>query len=661
MIEPFRYTLFMFIRTAKTKNPKTGKVYVSHQLVETVQTEKGPRNRVLLYLGRLDLPKDVLKVLAQALEDRLNHRTSLFPLAPEIEAIVTDALAKNQPEARKGGRSRKSGPRPTGAPVVSCDSLETGKVRSLGPEMVAHQAWQRLDVDSVLLAAGFSPKERALAEAVVVGRLIAPGSELSTHRWLSARSALPEILGHGLETVGKDAVYVVADRLWAVKDRLETALAKVTRDHFPSDSLVFLYDLTNTYLEGMAQGNELARRGQSKEKRSDCPLVSLSLIVDDRGFPFQSHVDAGNVSEPETLPAVLDRIGTRLSELGKSALFPLSRPTIILDRGIATKANLALLRKRGFPYCVIERRSAEKDFPDLFKTARETFEWFAPDPGRPESGVYLHKLPPQDGTVSLLVLSESRRAKEEAIDRRREERFLEELAALRRRLETAKRSVSFEVLARRVGRIEERYPSIARHYAVTLHSRPAPEASGKSRAPKPGKTSALLADRIAWEKKPSREVRTETTGAYVIETTHTDLPASGIWSLYTTLTRVEAAFRSLKTDLGLRPVFHHTADRTRAHLFVSVLAYHLLADIECRLREANDTRSWSTIRSLLETHVRLTVSGTDPHTGRIHETRLSSKPEKEQKALYDRLTVKDPTRRKITTLPPEASLENPVA
>ncbi|MCL4460670.1 MAG: hypothetical protein M1297_03010, partial [Nitrospirae bacterium] len=107
--------------------------------------------------------------------------------------------------------------------------------------------------------------------------------------------------------------------------------------------------------------------------------------------------------------------------------------------------------------------------------------------------------------------------------------------------------------------------------------------------------------------------------------------------------------------------FHHTADRTRAHLFVSVLAYHLLADIECRLREANDTRSWSTIRSLLDTHVRLTVSGTDPHTGRIHETRLSSKPEKEQKALYDRLTVKDPTRRKITALPPEASLQNPVA
>jgi len=651
----------MFIRIAKTKNPKTGKVYVSHQLVETVQTEKGPRNRVLLYLGRLDLPKDVLKVLAQALEDRLNRRTSLFPLAPEIEAIVTDALAKNQPEARKGGHSRKSGPRPTGAPVVSCDSLETSHVRSLGPEMVAHQAWQRLDVDSVLIAAGFSPRERALAEAVVVGRLIAPGSELSTHRWLSSRSVLPEILGHGLEAVGKDAVYVVADRLWAVKDRLETALARVTRDHFPSDSLVFLYDLTNTYLEGMAQGNKLAQRGKSKEKRSDCPLVSLSLIVDDRGFPFQSHVDAGNVSEPETLPAVLDRIETRLSELAKSALFPPSRPTIVMDRGIATKANLALLRKRGFPYCVIERRSAEKDFRDLFKTARETFEWFAPDPGRPETGVYLHKLPPKDGTVSLLVLSESRRSKEEAIDRRREERFLEELATLRRRLETAKRSISFDVLARRVGRIEERYPAIARHYAVTLHSRPAPEASGKSRAPKPGKMAALLADRISWEKKPSREVRTETTGAYVIDTTHTDLPASGIWSLYITLTKVEAAFRSLKTDLGLRPVFHHTADRTRAHLFVSVLAYHLLADIEGRLREANDTRSWSTIRSLLETHVRITVSGTDPHTGRIHETRLSSKPEKEQKALYDRLKVKDPTRRKITTLTPEAPSENPVA
>ncbi|EQD32607.1 transposase, IS4 family protein, partial [mine drainage metagenome] len=176
----------MFIRESKTKNPKTGKVYLSHQLVETVQTEKGPRNRVLLYLGRLSLPKSSFRLLAQALENRLMGQAGTLPVEPEIQVVVDEAFRTNQPEAlpRYG---RKRTPKPTGTAVVSCDSLETGEIRSLGPELAGHQAWERLSADTVLIASGFSPRERPWPRPWSSAVSSRPGSELHTHRWLTTR------------------------------------------------------------------------------------------------------------------------------------------------------------------------------------------------------------------------------------------------------------------------------------------------------------------------------------------------------------------------------------------------------------------------------------------------------------------------------------------
>jgi transposase len=651
----------MYIRESKTKNPKTGTVYISHQLVETIQTEKGPRNNVLLYLGRLTLPKSSFKVLAEALENRLNNRKTLFPPEPEIQAVVEEAIRSNKPENRPIS-GRKAAPKPTGTPVISPESVEASELRTLGPELVGHQAWERLGGDDILIASGFSPRERALAEAVVMARLVSPGSELHTHRWITGRSAIGDLLGQEIQTVGKDAVYEIGDRLWGIKDSLETALFLKAQENFPADRLVFLYDLTNTYLEGSAMGNTLAKRGHSKEKRTDCPLIGLSLVVDHRGFAIQSHVAPGNQSEPETLPAVLDR----LKALPSSPLFP-GKPTLIMDRGIATRENIALLRERNIPYCIVSRRAAEKNHARMFRQARETFTWFAPHPKTPEEGVFLHKCSPENGTVQLLVLSDAQKAKEESMDTLKETRFIEELAEIRSRIAQGGAAAQMERISRRLGRLEGRYPSIAKYYKVTVHPEPAPipepsgTPEGKVRRKKPKAPSPVLAARIEWEKKPGRETRKQTTGTYVIETTHIDLSETEIWSLYMTLTQVEEGFRSLKTDLGLRPVYHQTAERTRSHLFLSVLAYHLLSDIEYRMREKEDCRRWSSLRETLSTHMRLCITGQDPHTRIEHALRLSSQPEPEHQKIYALLGIKDPTTRirtkktpKEVTLPPSS-------
>ena len=653
----------MFIRACTTKNPKTEKVYVAHQLVETYQTEEGPRTRILLNLGRLDLDKSRIKELEALFEERMRPTPKpgdktqgtlpglAMEPAPELVAIVEAALRGETPEAKAAG---KKPARPTGRIALDPDSLETGETRTLGPELAGVDAWDRLGVAETLAMEGFTPKEQALACALVVGRLVAPGSERKTHVWLTNTTALPEILeAEEFLKVGKDALYGISDRLWEKKDALEQALARNAATLSPSEHTVLLYDLSNVYLEGAAMGNSLAKRGHSKEKRSDCPLISFSLIVDTQGRPVASRIARGNQSEPETLPEALDRIEAMLPR----TLFPGAiKPTLVMDRGIATKGNIALLRARGFPYCVVERRAVEKEYQELFESARNTFEWFAPHPDRPDDGVFLRKVAlPEENAARVLVLSTGRAAKEEAMDTLKETRMTECLSGLRNSIRKGS-AIRMETVGKRIGKIMARYPSVAKYYTITPvlsevvrekpEDAPKKKGAGKKVAPAP----SLQVTDLSWTLNVRREERKLLLGTYVVETSHVEMSSQKIWSLYTTLTRVEGAFRALKSDLGIRPVYHQTADRTRAHLFISILAYHLLSDIECRLSAQGETRSWNTIRTVLGTCTRGTITGSDPHTGTDYTIRLSDKPTAGQKTIFDLLGIKDFVRKIVSKI-----------
>ena len=611
----------MFIRTCKANNRKTGKDYIGHQLVETVQTEKGPRTKILFSLGRLDLEPRRIKELEALFRERIeggpSPKTGIPGLAldpdPELVALVEAALRGDLPPGKK---PKPPVPRPTGRAALDPNSLRTEEIRSMGPEILSLDAWEQLDVPSVLARAGFTPKEQALACALVVGRLVAPGSERATYLWMKEKTALGELLeATDRLNVGPDALYGISDRLLAKKETIEAALVATTRTLFPADSLVFLYDLSNVYLEGAAKGNDLAQRGHSKEKRSGCPLISFSLVVDSRGFPVASRIGPGNQSEPETLPVALDRLETL-------SVFPgAPKPTLVMDRGIATRENIALMKARGYHYCVVERRPVEKEYAALFEKARETFEWFAPHPDRSHEGVWLHKLlvpdeasapgpapPPGDPVARVLVLSAARKAKEDAMDALKETRFASALEGLRS-------SVRKGSCGRPV--VEENPPPQE------------PEAKkpgkGRKKTEAKGTTPPRIVD-LVWTLNAKREEGNLLTGTYVIETSHADRTSRDIWSLYTTLTEVEGVFRDLKSDLGLRPVFHQKADRCMAHLFVSILAYFFLSNIEHRLRAKGETRSWKTIRSLFGTLCRTTVAGRDPHTGFDYRIRMTSTP-----------------------------------
>jgi len=602
----------MFIRQYRTKNKKNGKVYIKHQLVESYRTEAGPRQRVIMNLGKLNLPRSDWRRLAFALEGKLSGQETLIE-EPEITAAV-DGIMRNYNfykirKKRKEARGKFL--------TIDLEKVATSTCRTLGPELAGNDAWERLTMDTLLKEAGLAKEARELARAVILGRLISPGSELHTLKWIRERSSLPEIINTELLNLKKDPVYSIGDILLYRKDVIEKLLRGKEQTIFPTESTLFLYDLTNTYFEGRAKGNAIAKRAKSKDRRNDCPLICLALLVDSRGYPVFSQIYDGNVSEPLTLADILDRLEADSQNTLLGVI-----PTIVVDKGIATKANIALLQKRGYPYMVIERRKTEADYIEEFKGAEETFEKIV----KKEATIYFKKVACKDN-ARLLVYSEAKKEKEEAMDSLKEKRFLEDT----QKLKTSILKGNVILLAKvqiRIGRLLQRYPTIAKYYDIDTKT----DSDNKK----------LL--NLIINKKSKRDDRRVLTGCYVIETTHKDMKPEDILKSYLTLTRIEAAFSSLKTDLGLRPVHHQKADRSKAHLFISVLAYHLLNTIELGLSSKGYNHKWSTIRDELSTHMRTTVIMSD-QDGCIHHIRVSSSPEPGHQKIYSLLDIKDPLKK----------------
>jgi transposase len=619
----------MYIRAVQVAGDKSGTAFTCHQLVECHRTEKGPRQRLVMNLGTLNLPRERWRELSGALEAGVTGQQVLFPPEPDIAALAKDLLEIKEVKPR-----RRPAPSPSEEDLDSDDlltikvgTLATSNSRSLGPELVGHAFYQRLRFPEMLAACGLDAYQRDLAEAVVVGRLVAPDSDLGTWHWLRSRTSLPELLPSDLEKAGKDAVYESADRLWQHRTRLEAGLRERESSLYPRGETVILYDLTNTHFEGRCLGNALAKRGHSKQKRSDCPLVTLALVVDSQGFPLFSQIYEGNQVEPLTLPDVLKRLQEDGGDLFKGL-----KPTLVMDRGIATKDNLALMRKEHYPFLVIQRRDEAKAFEPHFQQAPHGFQEI--QERKDGERVWLKRLAPvhlaaEDAElVRVLCYSEGRAEKERGMDRLKEQRLIVDLEKIRRAIE--KNNLRDCAKAnQRIGRLLQRYPSIAPRYQISLVT---DEAGTKPTG-------------ITWERTGQVRTRETLQGCYVISTTHQDLDAEQIWNLYMSLARVEAAFKTLKSDLGLRPVRHHGDDRTRAHLFVSVLAYHLLASIERTLRMNGDRRSWATILGQLSTHQRSTVHVRD-EKDEIHEVRLSGTPEPIHQEIYRLLAVKNPLARR---------------
>ena len=322
---PYYAHCIVFIRevrkSVRTKNQRYD--YIRHRLIESVRTPSGPRQKVVLELGELSIDKCKFKTLANMIEGFVSKhpQQSLFDQDRELGALARHfseiIIRKKSQATRQQHKADRSATLPALDEVqdsyaryetVDINSTTTCMGKTIGAEHIALTQLKQLSFFNILKQCGLSQSHQRIAGAQVCARMVHPASERETARWLRQNSALDELLGEDFSKISDQALHKTADALCKVKDRLETSLANATRELFGLKETLVLYDLTNTYFESPKRTSAIAHLGKSKEKRSDCPLVTLALVVDGQGFAKRSKIFEGNVSEPATLWKILARV-----------------------------------------------------------------------------------------------------------------------------------------------------------------------------------------------------------------------------------------------------------------------------------------------------------------------------------------------------------------
>jgi transposase len=592
----------MFIRRTTTRSTADGERYATFRLVRSERAGGKVRQRTVLNLGaHFTIDPRHWPLLCTRLHQQLageQGELDLDVVPPDVEAeaqrLAAHVLAQ-QPTLEASGQATRD------VQSVDIDSLELTRARSVGVEQLGLWAMAQVGLDTLLADCGLTGPQQAAATGSIIARMAAPGSERATYRWLRGTSALGELLDFDYTGLDDMALYRISDHLYKRRDRIESALFDRIRDLFGLAPVITLYDLTNTYFEGTAAGNAQAQRGHSKEKRSDCPLLTLGLVLDGSGFVRRSRVFAGNVSETRTLTAMLAGLDAPAGAL------------VVMDRGIASQANLSWLAEAGYRYLVVSRQRRAFDFDQAtpIQTAgnhRVHLQPVASDEGGQE--VYLH------------CYSEQRAHKEKGIDRRFAERFEAELQRIHDGLARPHTTKRIDKIHERIGRLKEKGRGVGQHYHVEVVAN---ERGDKAVA-------------VRWQRLPVTGSRLTHPGVYCLRTNETDWDSERLWRTYVMLTDLEAVFRSLKSELGLRPIYHQKPERSAGHLFISVLAYQLVQVIRRHL-QAHDIRdSWATVRDTLAPQCRVTATFRRAD-GRTLHVRKTTHAEPAQRRYYNALGI----------------------
>jgi len=595
----------MYIRRTSIKSRRTGEPYYTYRLVESVRVEGQVRQRTLLNLGRyFDIPREQWAPLAQRIEQLVSRQGDLVPM--ELDEQWEAAAQHYSARVIRAKAQLDEGRSPSEADyqAVDINSLEMVRPRSVAVEHVSLEALRQIGLDTKLQQLGFNGPQQAAAIGTIIGRMTVPGSELFTHDWLAKRSGLGELIDYDFAVMKLQQLYRISDRLLQHKKVLEDFLYRRERTLFEFDEVITLYDLTNTYFEGSGRGNANAALGHSKEKRSDCPLVTLALVLDGSGFPKRSEVFEGNASEPKTLAEMVGKLTA--TDSGHT-------PTVVLDAGIATEENITWLVDNGYRYIVVSRRR-HRQFDE------EQAVWIKNDG---EQRIQAQRVVNSTtGEVELYCHSSQREKKEKGIHELFAKRFEDALDKLATGLHKKGSVKRYDKVMERIGRLKQRYARAARYYDITV-----------DQDPNTGKASA-----IHW--KRNQTIDDTLPGVYCLRTNHDEWNEATLWHTYTMLTDLEAVFRSLKSELGLRPVFHHNTDRVSGHLFISVLAYHLVHTLRFQLKACGIHSSWEGLRRELDGQDRVTVE-LKRQDGKTVHVRKATRPEPRQQVIYDALGISD--------------------
>ncbi len=320
----------MYIKSITKKNKGYKQIFTYYRLMESYRTERGPRQRTLLNLGKLSLPKEKQKALADRIEEIVTGQKRLIPVTGDIDKLAehyASLLVQHRFEKESLEKEKKEG-KPE-YKTIDIKSVKTSEVRRIGAEYVGLSMFRKLGLDKILRRHGFREKQINLTALLIVGRLAHPASERGTREWAQSISGIGELLGAQFKRLSNNMLYRILDLIYKHKKEIEEELRQNEKEMFGLKEKIILYDLTNTYFEGESGKNKNAGYGRSKEKRTDCPLITLGMIIDEEGFPKASRIFKGNAAESKTLLEMIKALKYKED----------MNPTVIMDAGIATERN----------------------------------------------------------------------------------------------------------------------------------------------------------------------------------------------------------------------------------------------------------------------------------------------------------------------------------
>jgi transposase len=565
---------------------KDGKRHAYWALVESHRTARGPRQRVVAWLGELDE------------QGRLGVKQCAEPAGGGGQRDLFD---QRKPEWIE----------------VDLKRVAVERSRKFGGAWLGLELLRRLGLEEFLTATLPTGREDipwgVMAMVLVLGRLCDASSELRLAEHIYATSALDEVLGVSSEKVNDDRLYRSLDQLLPHKEALEKHLKERLGELFELDYDLLLYDITSTYFEGEAERNEQAQRGYSRDHRPDCKQVNIALVESRCGMPLGYEVFAGNRHDATTVEEMVAHI---------EGLYGRAHRIWVMDRGMVSEDNVQFLREGGRRYIIGTAKNSLRKFER---------ELLAEDWKQVHEGLEVRLVTAPGGDeVFILCRSAERRAKEQAMHERFEKRIeegLEKIAASCR-----KRKQKPVAVATRVGRLLGRNTRAAGLFEVRVEQ----DAAGWAE--------------LHWTKSDTwRDWARLSEGCYVLRSNVTDWTPEELWRAYIQLTEAEAAFRIQKTDLQLRPVWHQREDRVQAHILVCFLAYVLWKSLGQMCRQAGlgdePRKVFDEIAAITQVDVILPT-----RKGITIRKRCVSKPTEHQAILLQRLGLKLPTTTKTAAM-----------
>lgn len=621
----------MFIKKILKKNRSDIHKYVTYRLCISYRIGKVVRQKTVLHLGKLDelTSEDQFKELADRIDALIEGQSEFFGKAPNpvIEILAQKFYAqlcekkkteqKSIPSVRNDSLDDDS--LDDDDTLVKLNTLTHNQVREVGAESLCLQTIQKLKLPEFFDSQGWNEKQKNIAITQIIAKAVFPASETKTAQWIEENSAIKELIFPAPVTITRHQLYKSSKRIYQNKENLEKYLSDTTTDLFSIEDKIVLYDLTNTYFEGRKLRSLLAKFGRSKEKRKDAKLIALALVCNQYGFVKYSKIYPGNISDPVTLCETIDELALKTSPFN-------GKPLVVMDAGISTKANLKLLKEKGYDYLCVTR-SKLKEYVvsqnknghiDIFDNRQQKIEIQRVEkPGESDSFLYVH--------------SYAKAEKEASMNDRFSQRFEEELKNMESALHTKSGTKKIDKVHERLGRIKERYPSANKHYKIDVVS------------------DGTFATAVNWKRIEAPPNPGD--GVYFLRTSKTELSEIEIWDIYNTLTQIEETFRILKTDLHLRPNHHKTDLPSEAHIYLGVVAYMVVATIRHQLKQCGIHHGWQNIVRIMNTQ-KMVQSSVQDSKGQQLVIKKCSRPQAKVKEIYEALKLKQtPFRTKKFVIP----------